>query len=463
MAKKKLINLSKEEENINGDCQSIEELKGWRFNWRKIILLEPTAELIILVLLALLYGGFYYYDHYTVNEDNIYGLWQSDHHKLAISYKHIRKRGNIDWQVVQDGKYIIYAARTRPVKRLNDGTLHMELYTVEGYLTDLPIKDGFSYMDFYLRKNNYLTYDGESYKRINSGNKSITWKDGSTSPYGERKTTIDEVFEALYLILMGICSVLIITEARQKRREKLSETPIKKKYADRKKLNRKYHSQKAYRKEQKRKTGWRALWDKFTDRLVNVFMICFLLMIPIFIVYMIFFDDGVSKDGIYGLWQSENHKLAISYEDGSKGSKRDWDIVQDGNVLIKNARIDDIKRLEDGTLYIEVYAKESLFSDLPTKNGYNYLNMYVRKDDYLTYDGESYKLIDDENKSITWKDGSKSLYGQRITLFDRLKPYIVFGIIGSMILYAIFVDWRIKRNLKRKNRLNEASTKEKIR
>jgi len=28
MAKKKLINLSKEEENINGDCQSIEELKG---------------------------------------------------------------------------------------------------------------------------------------------------------------------------------------------------------------------------------------------------------------------------------------------------------------------------------------------------------------------------------------------------------------------------------------------------
>ena len=177
---------------------------------------------------------------------------------------------------------------------------------------------------------------------------------------------------------------------------------------------------------------------------------------------MIFFDDGVSKDGIYGLWQSENHQLAISYEDGSKGSKRDWDIVQDGHVLIKNARVDDIKRLEDGTLYIEVYAKESLFSDLPTKNGYNYLNMYVRKDDYLTYDGESYKLIDDENKSITWKDGSKSLYGQRITLFDRLKPYIVFGIIGSMILYVIFVDWRIKRNLKRKNRLNEAPKKEKI-
>ena len=229
MTKKKLINLSKGEENINSACQSIEEPKGWRFNWRKFILLEPTAELIILVLLALLYGGFYYYDHYTVNEDNIYGLWQSDHHKLAISYKHIRKRGNIDWQVVQDGKYIIYAARTRPVKRLNDGTLHMVLYTVEGYLTDLPTKDGFSYMDFYLRKNNYLTYDGESYKRINSGNKSITWKDGSTSPYGERKTKLSTIVQTIYRGILGLGFFIVILEARQKRREKLSETPIKKK------------------------------------------------------------------------------------------------------------------------------------------------------------------------------------------------------------------------------------------
>lgn len=53
MTKKKLVDLSKGEENINSDCQSIEEPKRWRSNWRKIIPLEPTAELIILVLLAL--------------------------------------------------------------------------------------------------------------------------------------------------------------------------------------------------------------------------------------------------------------------------------------------------------------------------------------------------------------------------------------------------------------------------
>ena len=144
MTKKKLISPSNKEKDRKSDCQSIEEPKRWHFNWRKLVLLEPTSELIILLILALLYGGFYYYDHYTVNKDNIYGLWQSDHHKLAISYKHLQKGGNIDWQVVQDGKYIIYAARTRPIKRFNDGTLYMELYTVEGYLTDLPTKDGFS-------------------------------------------------------------------------------------------------------------------------------------------------------------------------------------------------------------------------------------------------------------------------------------------------------------------------------
>ena len=224
----------------------------------------------------------------------------------------------------------------------------------------------------------------------------------------------------------------------------------KRKYADRKKLNRKYQSQKAYRKEQKRKTGWRARWDNFTDRLANIVGIGFLIMIPIFMVYMIFFDDGVSKDGIYGLWQSENHQLAISYEDGSKGNKRDWEIVQDGNILIKDARIDDIKRFNDGTLYIEVYAEERLLSDLPAKNGLNYLNMYVRKDNYLTYDGKSYKRIDDENKSITWKDGSKSPYGQRITLFDRLEPYILFGMLGGLFSYVLFVEWKIRRKYKNK-------------
>ena len=222
------------------------------------------------------------------------------------------------------------------------------------------------------------------------------------------------------------------------------------KYADRKKLNRKYQSRKAYRKEQKCKTGWRARWDKFTDRLANILGIGFLIILPIFIIYVIFFDHNVYKDSIYGLWQSESHQLAISYEEGYKSGKRNWEIVQDGNVLIKNARIDEIKRFNDGTLYIEVYAEERLLSNLPTKNGYNYLNMYVRKDNYLTYDGESYKRIDDENKSITWNDGSKSLYGQRINLFDRLKPYIVFGMFGGLFIYVFFVEWKIRRKYKNK-------------
>jgi len=146
----------------------------------------------------------------------------------------------------------------------------------------------------------------------------------------------------------------------------------------------------------------------------------------------------------------ESHQLAISYEGGYKSGKRNWEIVQDGNVLIKNARVDDIKRLEDGTLYIEVYAEERLLSNLPTKHGYNYLNMYVRKDHYLTYNDESYKRIDDEDKSITWKDGSKSPYGQRKTLLDRLKPYIVFGMFGGLFIYVLFVEWKIKRNYKNK-------------
>ena len=63
----------------------------------------------------------------------------------------------------------------------------------------------------------------------------------------------------------------------------------------------------------------------------------------------------------------------------------------------------------DGTL-IEIYAREHLLSDLPAKNGYNYLKMYVRKDNYLTYNGKSHKLVDDKDKSITGKDSSKSPY-----------------------------------------------------
>lgn len=113
--------------------------------------------MIILVLLALLYGGFYYYGHYTVNKD------------------------------------IIYAARARPVKRLNDGTLHMELYTVEGYLTGLPTKNGHNYLNIYVRKDNYLTYNVEFYKLVDDKDKSITWKDGSKFPYAQRKTLLDRL------------------------------------------------------------------------------------------------------------------------------------------------------------------------------------------------------------------------------------------------------------------------------
>lgn len=74
MTKKKSISPSNKEKDRRSDCQSIEEAKSWRFNWRKVVLLELTSGLIILLILALLYGGFYYYHHYTVNKDNIYSL-----------------------------------------------------------------------------------------------------------------------------------------------------------------------------------------------------------------------------------------------------------------------------------------------------------------------------------------------------------------------------------------------------
>jgi hypothetical protein len=142
---------------------------------------------------------------------------------------------------------------------------------------------------------------------------------------------------------------------------------IKKKYSDQQEIDRKDHSQNEYRRTQKYKTGWRARWGKFKDRLVKIFRICFLIMVPIVTIYLRCFYDGISENSIYGLWQSENHKLAISYNEGGRSRKYDWEIVQDGKLLIKNARTQKIKGLKDGTIYIEVYAKESLFSDLPTK------------------------------------------------------------------------------------------------
>ena len=88
---------------------------------------------------------------------------------------------------------------------------------------------------------------------------------------------------------------------------------LKRKYADRQKINISDHSQNEYRRTQKYKTGWRARRGKFKDRLVKILSICFLIMVPIVNIYIRFFYDGISENSIYGLWQSENHKLAISY------------------------------------------------------------------------------------------------------------------------------------------------------
>ena len=184
---------------------------------------------------------------------------------------------------------------------------------------------------------------------------------------------------------------------------------IKKKYSDQQEIDRKDYSQNEYRRTQKYKTGWRARWGEFKDRLVKILRICFLFMVPIVTIYLRCFYDGISENSIYGLWQSENHKLAISYNEGGKSRK---------------------------------YAKESLFSDLPTKNGHNYLNMYVRKDHYLTYNGESYKRIDDRDKTITWKDGSTSVYGERKTFFDYIEPFLFWGMMGALFLSCIVICWR---------------------
>ena len=111
---------------------------------------------------------------------------------------------------------------------------------------------------------------------------------------------------------------------------------IKKKYSDQQEIDRKDYSQNEYRRTQKYKTGWRARWGEFKDRLVKILRICFLFMVPIVTIYLRCFYDGISENSIYGLWQSENHKLAISYNEGGKSRKYDWEIVQDGKLLIKN-------------------------------------------------------------------------------------------------------------------------------
>ena len=213
---------------------------------------------------------------------------------------------------------------------------------------------------------------------------------------------------------------------------------IKKKYSDQQEIDRKDYSQNEYRRTQKYKTGWRARWGKFKDRLVKILRICFLFMVPIVTIYLRCFYDGISENSIYGLWQSENHKH-ISYNEGGKVVSTIGKLYKMEN-RIKNARTQKIKGLKDGTIYIEVYAKESLFSDLPTKNGHNYLNMYVRKDHYLTYNGESYKRIDDRDKTITWKDGSTSVYGERKTFFDYIEPFLSWGMMGALVMYCHLLE-----------------------
>ena len=47
--------------------------------------------------------------------------------------------------------------------------------------------------------------------------------------YGERKTKLSTIVQTIYRGILGLGFFIVILEARQKRREKLSETPIKKK------------------------------------------------------------------------------------------------------------------------------------------------------------------------------------------------------------------------------------------
>ena len=71
---------------------------------------------------------------------------------------------------------------------------------------------------------------------------------------------------------------------------------IKRKYSDQQKINISDHSQNEYRRTQKYKTGWRARWGKFKDRLVKILSICFLIMVPIVTIYLRCFYDGISEN-----------------------------------------------------------------------------------------------------------------------------------------------------------------------
>ena len=135
----------------------------------------------------------------------------------------------------------------------------------------------------------------------------------------------------------------------------------KRKYADRKNLNRKYHPQKAYRKQQKRKTGWRARWDKFTDRLANIFGIDFLILLPVVIIYGIFFGHDVYKDNIYGLWQSESHQLAISYE---RLIGRLFKMEMSSSKMHTLMRLN---ALMDGTLSLKFMPRSTFFQTFPLR------------------------------------------------------------------------------------------------
>ena len=127
---------------------------------------------------------------------------------------------------------------------------------------------------------------------------------------------------------------------------------IKKKYNDQQEIDRKDHSQNEYRRTQKYKTGWRARWGKFKDRLVKILRICFLFMVPIVTIYLRCFYDGISENSIYGLWQSENHKLAISYNEGGKVVSTIGKLYKMENSLSKMLELRKLKvlKMEPSTL-----------------------------------------------------------------------------------------------------------------